>query len=626
MVKSKIGVRTRKEIIDKIIKFRAHGHSYAEIGRAVGKSKTTAAKYARNVKMLPIKMRKSIEDLIADGDLYEVRKIVERKASDLDFYLSSFTEGDRFIGPLEKISLRDLQELMNVPTGYHSPLSMSQWADYYLGGHENRFLTHKPHLWSKTQYEIFDLWEKHDRLMVECFRAIGKTMAADGILSHEICENPDNNYFVMSETRQKAGQRVKHIGDVLLTNKKIIADYGFLPHVTKYEGHKQSWKQDQITVKRHFKQTDPTLMAFSSESSIATGAHFAGGVFDDVWSFNLERNGEKNKEKWLGWYDGELEGCLEGAWELWLLTRKGPIDLYQEMEDRQFHAVYKRPAVIKFPSKYEILYKKVGDQKIFDKVAVYSDDYEITDDGNGRFSIEFFIEKMTKMDKVKWESEYQLNPIASKGKFWNWSDLRFIKEYTNIYNEMKGHPSHKILGFMDIATGVTSRADFSALVIVAVWERKFHFLELYLKRGATERDYINIFAEACRTFPTLRTIYMEDDLQQSDKVRRMSRQVGFVNIQGFSSRQETARLRKEDSLKRVDLKPKAMRIWWQLEDLIANNQLYINKKMRNFKEFRDEFTTFPSCRHFDVLDALGNGCSILETKADFFFILSGPVH
>ena len=623
MTKHRVGVRIPQEIIERIIKFRAHGMSYNDIADVVGVGKTTAQKYGREVKQLPKNMWKTVEQILLDEKTYEVRKIAERKATDLDYYLDSFTPGDRFLGPLDKIALIDLQKLMKEPTGYNSPLSMGDWADKYLGGKASRFLVHSPHLWCKTQYEIFDWWETHKRLMVECFRALGKTMCADGIIAHEICENVDSNYFIMSETRWKAGLRVKHIGDVLLTNKKLIADYGFLPHIQKYEGHRQAWKSDQITVKRHFKQTDPSLMAFSSDSSNATGAHFAGGVFDDVWSFNLEKNSASNKEKWLGWYDGELEGCLEDAWELWLLTRKGVTDLYQEVEERQFHVVFKRPAVIKFPSKYEILYKKVGDQKVFDKPVVYSDDAIITDDGNKRFSIEFFLEKYTKMARDKWESEYQLNPIAAQGRFWKWSDLRFINGYNDIYKTMYKHPSHKIIGFLDLGFGMSARADYSALVIVAVWERKYYLLELFLKRGATEEDLVNMFAEACRTFPTLRTIYIEDDLQQSNKVLRLQRKVGFVMIQGFSSRQETARIKKEDSGKRVHLDGKALRLWWQLEDLISNNVAYVNKQMRNFKEFKDEFITFPSCKHYDVLDAWGNACSVLETKSNFFFILSG---
>jgi len=626
MKKKPFNRQISEEQIDRIIKFRAHGHSYATISEAVGVGKTTARKYGQNIKILPLNMQKDVQSLLRLENPRAKKKSDEKMPTDLDYYLDDFEEGDRFIGPLDKISLIDLQNLMKVPTDYHSPLSMGDWAIKYLGGRRNRFLTHPPHLWCKTQMEIFELWEEHRLLMVECFRDVGKTMAADAILPHEMCEHRDNNYFIMSETRQKAGFRVKHIGDVLLTNKLLIADYGFLPHIAKYGGYKQAWKSDQITIKREFKQTDPSLMAFSSDSSNATGAHFAGGVFDDVWSFNLEQNCEKNKEKWLGWYDGELVGCLENAWELWLLTRKGVLDLYQDMEDRQFHAVIKRPAVIKFPSDYKVLYKKVGDRSIFDKVVVYSNDYEITDDGNGRFSIEFFIEKMTKMDKLKWESEYQLNPLAATGKFWKWKDLRFMNGYTEFYNSVKnytGSKRFKIIGFMDIATGITTRADFTALVIVALWENKFHFLELYLKRGATERDMIKMFAEACRSFPELRTIYVEDDLWMSDKIRRIKNQCGFVNLQGFSSRQETARLKKEDSTRRVNLNPKAMRIWWQLEDSIGNNKLYINKKMRNFKEFRDEYTTFPSCKHFDVLDALGNACSILEQKGYKFWILSG---
>ena len=169
MTKHGVGVQTAREKIDRIIRFRAHGHSYGDIGAAVGCSKTTASKYGKDVKKLPKNMWKSIEQLLIDENTYEVKKIADRKATDLDYYLDSFKPGDRFLGPLDKISLQDLQKLMQKPTDYHSTLSMSDWADKYLGGRESRFLVHKPHLWSFTQYEIFDWWEKHKRLMVNVF-------------------------------------------------------------------------------------------------------------------------------------------------------------------------------------------------------------------------------------------------------------------------------------------------------------------------------------------------------------------------------------------------------------------------------------------------------------------------
>ncbi|MFX0070707.1 MAG: hypothetical protein ACFFAO_06415 [Candidatus Hermodarchaeota archaeon] len=633
--------------MEKIKLLYANGLSIRTIESLTGVPRSTIGDHVRGIARLPKRLQQNPLELLNEVSEKQVEEILQKPLpnarnlyeagvlKDIDYLLENYEKGTRFLPDLprgerlrllDQISLEDLQKLMDEPTDYHSPLPMKEWAVYYLSGKEGRFLLHSPHQWCNIQYEIFDLWEAHNLVMIETFRGVGKTMAADAILTHEICEHRDNNYFIMSETQLKAGFRVKHIGDTLLTNKLLIADYGFLPHVKTHEGVKQSWRWHRITVKRHFHQTDPTLIAFSSETAVATGMHFAGGVFDDVWSFKLEQNCQVNKEKWLGWRDGELEGCMEHAWELWLLTRKGPTDLYQDIEDRQMHAVYKRPAVIKFPSNYEIKYKTVKGKKIFDRVVVNSDDWEISDDGNNRFSIEYFIEKMTKMDSIKWESEYQLNPIAAKGRFWKENDLRYINGYTEFFNRLKnygGNKSFNIVGFMDLGFGKTSRADFTALAIVAYWEQKYYFLELYLKRGATESDIVKMCAEACKTFPQIRTIYIEDDLQQTNKVERLKKKIPFVIIKGFSSRQEMKRLLREDSARRANLEGKPLRIWCQLEAIIEDNRFYVNKYMRNYKEFKDEYKTFPSCKHFDVLDAVGNAVGALNKKSAFLFVVSG---
>jgi len=629
------GSKLSDDIIVKIQVLYANGCTQRQISALTGVSTGSVAKYCKGVQKLPEHLQKNpfapMQEAVSKAGIQKRLRTVQNMKEggafdDIEYWIGEYEVGTPFKGPLDQIELARLQELMEEPTGYQSPLSMGEWADYYLSGKEGRFLLHEPHQWSQLQYDMFNYWSKHQRLMIETFRDAGKTMAGDAILVHEICENPEKNYFVMSETREKAGRRVKHVGDVLLTNKRIIADYGFLPHTSKYEGHKQSWKQDEITVKRNFKQTDPTLMAFSSDSSNATGAHFAGGLFDDVWSFSLEQSSARNKEKWLGWYDGELEGCLEDAWELWLLTRKGPTDLYQEIEDRQFHVVYRKPAVIKFPSKWELKYKYVGNNKVFDYIDVKTDDWEITDDGNGRFSIEFFLEKMSKMDAVKWESEYQLNPIASTGRFWNEKNLRYITGHDQFLNDIRVNRQEKvirIIGFMDLAFGKSGRADYTCLAIVALFGNKFYFLENYLKRGATEKDMADIIKDAAETFPLMRSIYIEADLHQSDRVQALKNRCPFIAVLPFLSRQEQNLLYKNDSAKRVNLEKKPLRIWTQLEALIESNKLYINKYMLNYKEFRDEFRTFPSCDHFDVLDALGNGVSCLGKKSGLMFVLSG---
>jgi phage terminase large subunit-like protein len=622
--------KTTKKLSDVVIKnirtFRANGASYRQIANALEIGLGSVQKYAKDVNILPKSMQRNP---FSSEEKVEFTKVVvdKRRLDDMalkEHILETYERGTRLEAPLHLFSLTELQTLMEEPTDYHSPLTMKEWAQRYLEGPQN-FLKHDPYKWGKGQLEIFDLWEEHRKLMIECHRDYGKTMAVDAILVREICENRENNYAICSETDTKARARVKHVGDTFLKNKQLIADYGFLPHQKVFQGTRQAWTRNEITVKREISQTDPTLMCFSSVSKGATGAHFDGIVYDDVWSRILDRNPD-NKEKWLEWFDGELEGCLEDAWELWVLTRKGPTDLYQNMEDRHYYVIFKRPAFTQYPSDYHYEYKTVEGVKVFDRVVVDSDDWIISDPS--RFTPEFLLEKKMKMNPAEWESEYQLNPMARTGKYWKWTDLRFLEGYGQFLEKdtkhSRRHRGLKIIGSMDLAFGTSSRADYTALVIIGFLERKYYFLELYLKRGASENDMVKMLADAKKTFVSLETVYIEADLQQSARVEALKKKAGFLHILPVLSRQEQALLQKSDSDRRnVNLSGKPLRIWSQLESAVEDNILYVNKYMRNFKEFRNEFVTFPKCEHFDVLDALGNGISKMRKKGAMIFALHG---
>lgn len=615
--------------IDSIKKLRSHGCSYRQIAEALNVGYGTVAKYAKKVSFLPKSMRRNPFDLLSphfQPKEYEKRipdpKNYEDKKNK-DWWLERHVKGERFEAPLNLFSLTELQEIMEEPTGYHSDLSMREWAQYYLEG-PNNFLKFAPYKWGDGQLKIFDMWEEHRKIMLEYHRGFGKTMAADAILVREICENRENNYAICSETDRKARARVKHVGDMFLKNKKLIADYGFLPHQKIYKGTRQAWTKDEITVKREISQTDPTLMCFSSQSKGATGAHFDGIIFDDVWSRILDRNPD-NKDKWLEWFDGELEGCLEDAWELWLLTRKGLTDLYQTMEDREYYVVLKTPAIIKYPSKYHYTYKVVEGSKMFDKVIVESDDWEISDPS--RFTPEFFLEKKLKMNAAEFESEFQLNPTARSGKYWKWKDIQFIEGYSDFIDKSRQGDRvlrSKIIGCLDQATGKSARSDYSALVIIAYFDGKYYFLELYLKRGASENDTVRMLSEAKRAFPMMETVYVEADFWQSARAASIRKKSNFIHLMPVLARQEQSLLDKDNKERRsVNLSGKALRIWSQLEAVIEDHKLYVNRYMKNFKEFKDEFITFPKCDHFDVLDALSSGIAKIKKKGALIYALHG---
>lgn len=614
---------------DAIQMLRTHGCTYQQIADFLAIGFGTAQKYGKNVTKLPKSQRRNPFELLSpelNPKQYEKRIPNPQdyvNVADPDYWRENYVIGTRYTGPLDIFSLTQFQELMEEPTDYHSNLSMKEWAIKYLQGPKN-FLKYAPYEWGKGQLEIFDLWEEHRKLMIETHRDYGKTMAVDAILIREICEHRENNYAICSETDQKARARVKHIGDTLLRNKLIMSDYGFLPHIKVFKGTRQSWTKRELTVKREIAQTDPTLMCFSSQSKGATGAHFNGIVYDDVWSRILDRNPD-NKEKWLEWFDGELEGCLEDAWELWALTRKGLTDLYQTMEDRQYYVIYKRPAVVKFPTKYHYTYKTVEGIKVFDKVIVETNDWILSDPT--RFTIEFFLEKKMKMNPAEWESEYQLNPTARSGIYWKWKNIRTIDgygEFSNMVESKGAQRKSKIIGALDPAFGMKSRSDFTALVIIGYFEQKYYFLELYLKHGATENDTVKILGRAKRTFPRLETVYCEADFQQTARAEALKKKAGFVHILPVLARQEQSMLDKTNKeRKSVNLGGKPLRIWSQLEAVIEDNKLYVNKYMMNFKEFKTEFITFPKCEHFDVLDALGMGVSKMKKKGALIYAFHG---
>jgi len=620
-------------IINTMQTLRANGMSYRDIALKLGIGYGSVQKYCKNVVFLPKNMRKNPFELLKPSEgvkikekIFEGRIIDPKDFKDItnkEYWLEEHVPGERYTGPLEILTVPELQELMEEPTNYHSPLKMRDWAKTYLEG-PNNFLKHPPHIWGEGQLKIFDLWEEHRKIMMKFHRDFGKTMSFDGIFTHEIAENREGNYAIVSQTDREARRRVKHVGDMFLKNKQLIADYGFLPHQKIYQGTRQSWTKSEITVKREISQTDPTLMCLSSESKSATGPHYDGIGFDDVWSRILDRNPD-NKEKWLEWFDGELEGTLENAWELWIYTRKSPIDLYQTMEDKQYYVIVSKPAIIKYPSNYEYKYKEVMGQKVFDKVIINSNDWEISDPS--RFTVEYFLEKKLKMNPAEWESEFQLNPMARTGRYWKWKDLRFIdgyREYIDILSNKRDAKKAKIIGSMDIALGTSARADYTALCIIGFFENKYYFLELYLKRGATESDMVDMIAEAKKTFPDMEEVYIEADFHQSSYVERIKKRANFIHILPVLAREEQKRMEKATAeRKNVNLTGKPLRIWGSLEAKIEANCLIVNRFMRNFEEFKTEFKTFPKCEHFDVLDALSSGVFKMEKKGALIFALSG---
>lgn len=596
---------------------RMNGMGYRRIADSLGIATGTAHHYCKDVTVLPKKMRKNPFDIADDWRATAISGEADPQAfknnieKSLEYWKEEHTPGERFRGPVDSIPLKELIELMKEPTAFHSQLNFEEWFNHYLA---EPFFGPGCSL-SETQVKINNFLDKYDRALVKVFRDVGKTSLINGRFTYLICENRNKSYAIQSRESSVSVKRVTQIQREFMTNKRLIADYGYLPHEKKWGNVSMSWKQSELTVKREINKVDPTLMALSWKDTKMLGGHYDGVGFDDPWSEKLERRSEANKEKWFGWYDGTFQGCLNpGAFEHFICTPKGTDDIYKELENRGTFAVYTQPAILQYPSRFEYVKDENG---VIIGVDVQSDDYELSDDCNGRFDIEFWLMKKKSVSPLKWEQEWQINPMPPKGLVLNWDDLQFLNSAEE-FNEIKGDGYAKYIGAMDLAFGITDRADYTSLVIGSYYDGKYYILDGWAVRGLSKGGKVALMKKAKSQFPELEVIYIEADYQQSKDFRELKGMVDFVQILPIFSRQEELRLKKHSNLG-----GKEVRILSQFDTPLESHSIFINKNMTCFDEFAKEFRSFPRGNHDDVLDAIGSCISKMGRTKALLFGLSG---
>lgn len=618
---------------------RANGCSYAQIAQVCGVGKTTAKKYTTHIIPLPKHMQKNpfskllwkrtkqpIEARLADLPTLD-ETLNQRELRDKQYWIENHVEGNRFKGPTEQFGLRELWELMKTPTDFISPKGTTEWYDYYLA---EQLLKPTPYgkSLSYTQICIQDFFHRHRKAMAKVFRGGGKTVLVLGDTTRLICENRENNYFIQSEIVSKSRRRVQAVRNILMTNKPLISDYGYLPRDIKYKGIRDTWKLGEFTVKRETVQVDPTLMALSWTDAEMLGGHYAGGFFDDPWSTKLERMGEKKKEEWFEWYDTTFQGCMEdSSFEWFIYTPKGIEDIYKTLERTGQYHTYTQPAILTYPSKYHYEDAIDGLGQKYKKAVIETQDWHISDDCHGRFSIELFLQKKAAMIRgmASFEQEFQLNPVPMSGRAFKWSDLRWINsiaEFYNLIGDEKKRAKHlKIQGGMDLSFGKSDRSAFTALCIIGYLHPNAYLLQTWLGRNLGIAGKAKFINDAKKMFPKLNIIHMEADLTQTENVDEIQKLCPDVKIKEILSRQEQAKITKADYP--TSWTKKQIRIHSQMENPVEANRLFINKNMNHFDEFEMEFKFFPRSPFIDLLDALAMVLSKMTRVRALLYGLSG---
>lgn len=594
-------------LLDSMKLLKANGYKYTEIAKLLDVSLGSISRLTKDVVVLPKNRRENVWDQISkllhpqsyqiqeDRDL---RNALREKQSWIDGHIP----GERFIGPSNLLSLDELCDVMEDPTNYISPLGQTEWFDTYIAPMTFRGISHTL---CNSQILLNNFLDHHDHALAEIFRGAGKTVLVEGRLTRYITENRDNNYAIQSENVERSMERLMVIRNHLTGNPSLIKDYGYLPLDKKYGRIRGAWKSNQITVKRNTIQTDPTLKAVSWKDARLLGGHFHGILFDDPWSSKLEENNEKNKEKWFRWYDSTLIGCMESnSWQHVICTRKGLYDIYRSLEDRNIFSLYKQPAIYQYPSDYEYIKDEQG--KIID-VEVYSDDWHISDDGNGRFSVEFFLMKKAQVDDSAFQMEWQLDPLPKKGRLFDWDDVRFFE--ISDFTDAELRRMRKVAA-MDMAFGKSKQAHYTALAVCGYLDGEYYLLDGWIKKGTSKIDKAKMVRLAMREYPSIRKLYIEADFNQTNYIDDLKELLkGVIRIEEVLSRYEERKIAKEDIGK---LSPKHARIWGQLDEVTEAGHFWVNKKMKNYGEFEREMKEFPRSLYDDLIDAVGSAISKLK--------------
>ena len=532
------------------------------------------------------------------------------------------------------ISLRELIDNSSAPTGYVSPLTDIQWINHYL----NIDLLLGLALY-KVQEEISNHFDTYLWSAADVWRGVGKTVLSFGKIIRRPCDNPNLKLALICEDQPKAKARLGVLKTILQTNRKIIEDYGYLPHDRKWQGSKGKWSSFKIQLKRDIIAQEPTVMALSQDSSELLGYHLDGVLLDDPWSEKLQRQ-KGSKEKWLSWFQGTLLGCIEAGAFVWMLfTRKGVDDLYDDLIYKQgLFRPFKKPAIQKYPSRYEYIFDEAGFPVMHTtpvlpfyprgygvpKVKIATQDGIISDACNGRFSMEYLLGKRKQAGTLKFEQEFQCNPMPQEGSLLDWNGLQFYNDPSSRLENAYEYPkfdSMSYIGFMDQAYGLTDRADYSVIAILGYQQNRIYLEWLYRGRWRLA-DKISNIRQAFTKYPRLTKLGIESGLTQTLEAKRIIDMCPELPLVPVEQRGAGRNYNLSVGSNRL-YDPKILRIHDQWSPVLIKRNFYINRKMPYFDEFEKEFRFLGNAAHDDIMDTIGSGLEMLTGSMCFKYVMSG---
>jgi len=246
-------------------------------------------------------------------------------------------------------------------------LASPEWWDAYYAGmraapHRTRWL---------QSFDKAHRSKKKKRLLLLAPRGHGKTEAVATFCARAICYDRNVRILLICANEDSAKKRLQRIKRIL-RSPKVEEDFTQDPEEGFWGwGHNDDdrWRETMILVTRTAHHIDPTVAAVGAGGKI-TGGHFDVIIADDLEDDkNTATAGERAKTK--RWFVGTLQPMLEpGGTEIAAATRKHYDDLYGSLKESPGWEVIQEPAILKWPTRYEVQTETQNGKEVFAGIEV----------------------------------------------------------------------------------------------------------------------------------------------------------------------------------------------------------------------------------------------------------------
>ena len=315
----------------------------------------------------------------------------------------------------------------------------------------------------------------------------------------EITRNPAVTVLYISSTANLAEKQLKFIKDILTSTTYRR----YWPNiVNEDEGKRSQWTLSEISVDHPLRTKegvrDPTIFTAGLTTSI-TGLHCNIAVLDDVV---VQENAysKEGREKVKGQYSLLASIETTDACEWVVGTRYHPGDLYNEMLEMSADIFDSDGEIVSQEPIYEIFQAEVED--VGDGSGTYL--WPRQQRKGGRwfgFDQNILAKKRAQyLDKTQYRAQYYNNPndpdnekIASD--YFQYYDKRFLS--CSFGTWYMGRKALAIYAAIDFAFSLSSKADFTALVIIGMdSEGNIYVLDIYRFKTNRITDYFDTIVES----------------------------------------------------------------------------------------------------------------------------------